>query len=683
MLEKTSDPRESSESETLSLLRIHPSHLSRNYIQNEKQFQLHNLITEQRHAKTFHFSSAIKKDTTLGLQALLSVDEDIGHLCEELAGRCEALENAAEALANAILHKHKIYMYGCGATGRLANQMESAFWRPFWGRLKQKPYWKALERYFPNIENRLIGEMTGGDRALISSLEGFEDLPLIGELQICEHKIQKGDVVFAITEGGETSSVIGAILAASKLYGEASPETCEEARRHLFFFYNNPDTVLYPFDRSRAVLSSKAIRKICLATGPQALAGSTRMQASTCTTFVIGLLLEELLSRVLKPHLSPADWQDLGFAQGPSLREQLLSFVPLQKTLLAHAASLSTLTDLEADTYLQDKFSTYFADRALPTVFIDSTERSPTFRLNPLDPVKEAKRKSWIQVWTPAASQREAWRKFLQRDFHGLEEAFYHEQFSKRIAEPYLRQTALNSLKNAGRDQQFCYDFSVSEQNLASRAPNKGDLGLLILLGEHDPLLTSESLPKFLELFASRGARLAALWIVDKQQTSDCALHKTFTEFNVLCVQIPIGVTYDPLGLRQHLGLKMLLNAHSTGVMAKLGRVIGNAMINVSPGNLKLIGRATYLIQSHVNEVLGSGALTYAEANAVLFDALAFTAQKKSEQTSEVALSILRILEASRTKAYVSWETVEGILIQDGLAAYLEACVLLGKGAWL
>ena len=106
-------------------------------------------------------------------------------------------------------------------------------------------------------------------------------------------------------------------------------------------------------------------------------------------------------------------------------------------------------------------------------------------------------------------------------------------------------------------------------------------------------------------------------------------------------------------------------------------------MINVSPGNLKLIGRATYLIQSHVNEVLGSGALTYAEANAVLFDALAFTAQKKSEQTSEVALSILRILEASRTKAYVSWETVEGILIQDGLAAYLEACVLLGKGAWL
>jgi len=38
--------------------------------------------------------------------------------------------------------------------------------------------------------------------------------------------------------------------------------------------------------------------------------------------------------------------------------------------------------------------------------------------------------------------------------------------------------------------------------------------------------------------------------------------------------------------------------------MAKLGRVIGNTMTNVSPSNLKLIGRATYLIQSHVNDSL-------------------------------------------------------------------------------
>jgi len=33
--------------------------------------------------------------------------------------------------------------------------------------------------------------MTGGDRALISSLEGFEDLQLIGRLQLKDRGIEK------------------------------------------------------------------------------------------------------------------------------------------------------------------------------------------------------------------------------------------------------------------------------------------------------------------------------------------------------------------------------------------------------------------------------------------------------------------------------------------------------------
>ena len=66
----------------------------------------------------------------------------------------------------------------------------------------------------------VIGELTGGDRALVNSLEGFEDLQVIGKLQLEENNIQKGDVVFAVTEGGETSSVIGTILAAFDQYGD-------------------------------------------------------------------------------------------------------------------------------------------------------------------------------------------------------------------------------------------------------------------------------------------------------------------------------------------------------------------------------------------------------------------------------------------------------------------------------
>jgi hypothetical protein len=44
---------------------------------------------------------------------------------------------------------------------------------------------------------------------------------------------------------------------------------------------------------------------------------------------------------------------------------------------------------MEASAYASGHRATYWADSALVTVFTDSTERSPTFRLFPLDSVNE------------------------------------------------------------------------------------------------------------------------------------------------------------------------------------------------------------------------------------------------------------------------------------------------------
>jgi hypothetical protein len=140
----------------------------------------------------------------------------------------------------------------------------------------------------------------------------------------------------------------------------------------------------------------------------------------------------------------------------------------------------------------------------------------------------------------------------------------------------------------------------------------------------------------------------------------------------------------DPLGVNQQIALKILLNAHSTAVMARLGKVIGNTMTNVSPSNLKLIGRATYLIQSHVNDILShpqwvklngiQKPISYGEANAVLFDTISFLKDKKEEagQTAEVALSIIRILESLRLrKNFPNTEALK-IVKQTGLNQYLS-----------
>ena len=347
-------------SNILDLLGIDPSPQSRDYVANKQQFHLFNLLTEQRHPRTWNLSSTIQSDMEAGLRMLLSVDEDITRKFGELAQHTSRVEQAVAAVAEALKLGRRIYVYGCGATGRLAKQMESTFWRPFWARLQRDPLWPALQSRLPeNVGDLVVGEMTGADRALVSSLEGFEDLQLIGRLQLEDHGIQRGDVVICVTEGGETSSVIGTVLAALDQYGPLDQAAREEARRRLYFVYNNPDEVLRPFDRSAGVIDSPAITKINLATGPQAITGSTRLQATTSETFVVALILEEAIGRLLSELLEPSQLAALGFQAG--IAAKLGDFDGVKASVDDAAPQWRGSPRSRPTTYRRGRFATYFA----------------------------------------------------------------------------------------------------------------------------------------------------------------------------------------------------------------------------------------------------------------------------------------------------------------------------------
>lgn len=680
-------PAASKQQDVLTLLGISPSEESVDYVRNKTQFQLHTLLTEQRHQRTWNLSERISQDTAEGLRMLFSVDDDITARLEKLSQE-PAPAALSDAIEQALLQRRKIYIYGTGATGRLAKEMESTFWRPFWRRVLADPaIWAKLKPHLSaDIESELIGEMTGADRALISSLEGFEDLQLIGRLQLADHGIRKGDVVIEVTEGGETSAGIGTVLGALDQWkfvegeNERQPATNydpAEAAKHLFFVYNNPDSVLLPFERSRQVIEQPGITKLNLTTGPQAITGSTRMQATTIETFVIAHAAQEAVGRVLERFLDAEDLARLGFERGTSLQQRFARFPEVLSAVKATVPDLAKLTDLESETYRDGHFSTYFADRGLITVFIDSTERSPTFRLFPLDTVNEAQRKSWIQVWTPARDTQEAWRKMLGRPFRGLQPERYREPFATRIDDPYLRNAALESLKRAGDDQQALYDFSF-EGGLKHRGPQPGDLGVLVAVGDESRTLADRgsAFARFGAAFEEHDARLGIVHVGTEPAPvwgdADAVVH------------VAVGTRDDPFGVDQQIALKMLLNAHSTAVMARLDKVVGNTMTNVSPSNLKLIGRATYLIQSHVNDVLASEAwtrrygkqapVTYAQANAVLFDTIGFVREKKKagdQAAAEVSLAIVRILESLRLQRAVSYDEGPALLKTGGLNGYL------------
>ena len=653
-------------------LGISPSAQSQDFVANKQPFQLHSLLTEQRHPRSFDLSARIGADTADGLSSLLAVDEDIAKALQGVAddpARLAALEAASREITRALREGHRLYFYGTGSTGRLAETIESGLWRPFWQRTATSPAIAKIEARYPGLGERVRGEITGGDRALIASLEGFEDIPEIGRLQLQDNGIRPQDLVFAVTEGGETSAVIGTALAAADQAGT-------DARR-TWFVYNNPDDVLRPFERSRRVLDDARITKIPLPTGPQAITGSTRMQATTTSLYVLGVVLEDATRALLREVLDADELVSLGFSDA-SIADRLRGFATLQQTAAAAAPKLAAWTDREAASYAGGHRSTYLATRALMPVFVDVTERAPTFRLGPLDPVNATERRSWIQVWTPAADASQAWRALLHRPFHGLDKALYLPPFETGIPDPYLREAALRGLSNAGDEQQALYDLSYSPANMQRNAPAAGDSGALILLGDEAHQRANQ---QWLQAATATGAELVLFSVSARPLDSDvlrdvAALPRPVP---VIAVTVP---QRDAFELNQTIALKMLLNAHSTGVMAKLGRVVGNTMTSVQPGNLKLIGRATWLILSHVNGVLETPAwrdaygttapLSYAEANAVLFEAIE---QRRNAAGAsglpEVELSVVAVLEALKTGTPVDWTAAATILRAGGLNRYL------------
>ena len=265
--------------------------------------------------------------------------------------------------------------------------------------------------------------------------------------------------------------------------------------------------------------------------------------------------------------------------------------------------------------------------------------------------------------------------KFSGSRLRGLDPSFYRAPLEREVTDAFLRRGALRSLANAGNNQEFLYDFSFSRSNAAKRGPGQGDLGVLVLPGEELQHLRQpdSAAHKFLDLFRKHGGKVAVLAAMHA--------HEAIALDEALVVKVVLGSGEDPLTLRGQIALKMLLNAHSTGVMAALGRVIGNTMTNVNPSNLKLVGRATFLIMMHVNDTLCqpewvhkygmTEPVTFGEANAILFDAMDYVRSRDTGQTAEVALSIVRAIEALARHDFVSWDEAQSTVETEGLNAYL------------
>jgi N-acetylmuramic acid 6-phosphate etherase len=553
------------------------------------QFKLGVLVTESSHPITANLSEVAKRSTAEALDLLFQVDEDVVRKYREWASSDSPVRVSQEVLAR-LRNGGRIFFTGCGSTGRLSILLDSV-WRGFWQWMKRDM--PSIVAPVGDYEDRTFSIMAGGDFALIKSVEGFEDYTQFGRKQIAELGVCEKDVVFAITEGGETSWVIGTAWEAV------------DAGAKVYFVYNNPDDILCGHvQRSREVIEDPRIEKINLTTGPMAITGSTRMQATTIQLCVMMTILE-MVVRELFPRLS-AKLIDTNPAHVPG------RFADALEQMVANLRSpevlehLAEIVEMEEQTYRSGHKNNYFADTLGIDVLTDTTERSPTFCVPPFRKFDDTSASdSWAYLFVPRETTEEAWRHILKRDPRTVN---WTLDDIRPMVEPDKLDRVYATIQKISTAELM--KFKIGLDGLQYRQLAPGDNSVAVV-GWHDRGVMEC-------LNAAHDAGIGTALVLLRYGQDDTARHATeIQRTKHEAVFVPQPMDYMLLGGIWHVGNKMLLNALSTCTMVRLGRVMGNYMIYVVPSNLKLIDRAT----RYISQLTG---LAYEEANRLLFEVIEY-----------------------------------------------------------
>ncbi len=528
------------------------------FLNEEKQFHLGMLPTEQSNPKTKNIDQIFTRSLEEGIRTLLAVDYDVATMAATvLAGK--AFHEMVAAGASCLRRNGNIIFSGCGATGRLSILLES-IWRGFFGETRQSQ--TTLYAKIQPYENRVFSIMTGGDYALIKSVESFEDFAEFGRQQVREQGVTSNDVLIAITEGGETSSVLGTVA-----------EAADRGAR-VFLLFNNPADILCKYiERSRQAITDSRVTVLDLYCGPMAIAGSTRMQATTSEQLIAGAALEAILHEILKDRLSVSELQLLDI----NTHDYAAEFTQLLKQLNApgNIAETGKMVSIEADLYRQEGLVTYFAENYLLDIFTDTTERAPTFMIPPFRKCDDRKAPpSWTFVKNPRYSTVQTWERTLARHPRCLEwqPAIYRKMGApeKIVANP-PNLTYPELLK-----------FLIGNDADPSRTSHPVNAAIMVVSGTES---AAKDFTAFNEAFLQSTAnfqRRITLVIGDGKWPAD--------------FRIKYSTPGSALRIIEHLAVKLTLNIISTATMIVMGRVAGNWMSWVEVSNKKLRDRGIRLI---------------------------------------------------------------------------------------
>lgn len=550
---------------------------ARDFIDNEKQFQLGFLPTEQSNPITATLEDDFKRSTLAGVQCLQRGDRQMPITMRHVFAGRRFAALVDSMVASVTGSKGRIIFSGCGATGRLSILLES-MWRDFFHRRAAE-----LTDEERALADRSASIMTGGDFALIRSVEFFEDFAEGGRRQAAALNVGEGDTFVAITEGGETSSVLGTLKYAS------------EHGARCFLVFNNPaDLLRKHLDRCREAIDNPKVTVIDLYCGSMSVAGSTRMQATSSEQVLCSCAIEAVLCRVL-PRFANETASDYTLAF-----ENLLAGLESPEG----RAGLVKAIEFEKGVYEAGGRITYLADKCMLDLFTDNTERAPTFMIPPIRSSREkCLAQSWAFVKNPLHTTEECWSEMMRRH-------------------PRCLDFTADDARSLGMPQTFIDN---------PPAVKYSDL-ITYMIG-------NEPAPERIEGFS----RAAAVVLRVPGETADFIeaadrLAAAWPEKTEFCFDFPIADS--PLEIWKHLAVKLAFNCLSTGTMTAMGRVAGNWMSYVSMSNKKLIDR-------NIRLVVELGRVDYETAAETIFAAQDWIAAQdwtQEDEPSPVQVALRQIM---------------------------------------
>jgi N-acetylmuramic acid 6-phosphate etherase len=193
------------------------------------------------------------------LEILNDEDRTVG---AAVARALPEIERATALAADALSAGGRLVYFGAGTSGRLA-ALDAAEIPPTFG----------LE------PDRVVAVLAGGEAAMVRAVEGAEDDALEGVARVRDLSVGAGDCAVGVSASGTTRFVLGALGEARERGASSVLLTC------------GPRPAASPW---HAVIS--------LDTGPEVIAGSTRLKAGTATKMVLNMISTAAMVRLGKVH---------------------------------------------------------------------------------------------------------------------------------------------------------------------------------------------------------------------------------------------------------------------------------------------------------------------------------------------------------------------------------------------